>query len=574
MENLVNRKNGYSRLCSPVVAVLILLGSALGSGQSAIADERLNVLHISIDDLNDWIGCLEGHPQVKTPHMDRLAERGVLFRNAHCAVPVCSGSRVANWTGLSPIRTGVLSNGQKLGKALPDAVFLTQDLQAQGYRTLGTGKMLHSEGESRSMVDEYGPGFDKWMPILPDERTIADAELKANEPYVKHAIPRLNITMPMNEMPRDRDRGSDHIDSFDWGPIDRPDGEWTDTLCADWAVEKLGEAHDKPFFLGVGFYRPHQPLWAPKRYHDMYPPESVVLPEAPADDLEDVSKIAQDFGRLALTSGAHETVVKYGQWRKAVSAYLACISYVDAQIGRVLEALDASPYADNTMIVLWSDHGWQLGEKEHWGKFTAWERSTRVPLIISPPKAHSLEGFQAGSEVDRPVSLLDVYPTIVDMLGLGERPRLDGRSLLPLIDDPEADWAHPALSWVGHGTCTVRSERWRYTRYFDGSQELYDLKADPNEWNNLAGKSRYAKVVKRLDAEIPVDENYKHFARYGDYKALVPADGSRLRLYGPGVAMISEKKEVARAHPEIVEKVERYLKENPGAPQRLIVPSF
>ncbi|MGK0239979.1 MAG: arylsulfatase A-like enzyme [Candidatus Pelagisphaera sp.] len=555
------------RSCVGPLLVTALLLAALPINLSAAEKQKPNILYITIDDMNDWVGCLDGHPQVKTPNIDRLAKRGLLFTNAHCVVPACSGSRAANWTGLLPIHNGVYGNGQKLESTMPDAQLLPLDLQAQGYYTMGTGKLLH--GKSNRMLDESGPVYNKWRPILDEELKISKAELNAGGPYVKHEIPRLGITMPLNEMPRDRKRGSSTIDSFDWGVIDRPESEWTDTQSADWAVEKLGQTYDKPFMLGVGFYRPHQPLWAPKKYHDMYPPESIILPEVPDGDLDDVSQTAQDLGRYALTSGAHDTTVENGQWRNAVSAYLACISFVDAQLGKVLDALDASEHANNTMIVLWTDHGWQLGEKEHWGKFTAWERSTRVPLILIPPKNARPTGFKPNRRSHKPVSLLDVYPTVIDVLGLVKRDDLDGHSLLPLLSDPKAEWKHLSMSTVGRGTHTVRHSRWRYTRYFDGSQELYDHKNDPNEWTNLVDDPEHANLVRWLSKQIPEDKTYSNFVRYSDFKAVIPSDGSPLMLYGPKVDMFAEAKDVSKKYPKIASHIKAYLSKNPNAPKHL-----
>lgn len=534
---------------------------------TVFAANRPNILYITIDDLNDWVGVLEGHPQVKTPHIDRLAERGMLFTNAHCVVPACSGSRASNWTGLLPMNTGVYGNGQKLEKENPDARVLPQDLAVQGYYTMGTGKLIH--GKSQAYFDEYGPDYNKWRPIQDEELKITAEELTASDPYVRHEIPRLGITMPLNKMPRDRRPGSSVIDSFDWGVIDRPESEWTDTQSADWAVEKLGNSYDQPFMLAVGFYRPHQPLWAPKKYHDMYPPQSIILPEVWADDLDDLSRTAQDLGRYALTSGRHDTTVENGQWRNAVSAYLACISFVDAQLGKVLDALDNSEHADNTMIVLWSDHGWQLGEKEHWGKFTAWERSTRVPLIIAPAVNDTSGAFNTRKPVRAPVSLLDVYPTVIDMLGLDRRSDLDGQSMVDLMAGETKGWKKGAVSTVGRGTHTVRVWNWRYTRYFDGSEELYNLKTDPHERTNLIDDPAHAKIIKRLAKGIPNDPNYDHFVRYGDFKAVVPADGSPLMLYGPKVEMFAEAKDVSKDYPAIVTHIERYLSRHPNAPKHL-----
>ena len=550
-----------------VVVRTTVLSFVLWGGLRAADKTPPNILYITIDDLNDWVGCLEGHPQVQTPHIDRLAKRGMLFTNAHCVVPACSGTRAANWTGLLPMRNGVYGNGQRLEKTMPNAPLLPLDLQAQGYYTMGTGKLLH--GKSERMLMESGPTYDKWAPIRDDEKDITQAELNAGGPYVKHEIPRLGITMPLNQMPRDRQRGSATIESFDWGVIDRPESEWSDTQSADWAVEKLGQTYDQPFMLAVGFYRPHQPLWAPKKYHDMYPPESVVLPEVLADDLADLSPTAQDLARYALTSGRHDTTVEHGQWRNAVSAYLACISFVDAQLGRILDALDASPHADNTMIVLWSDHGWQLGEKEHWGKFTPWDRSTRVPLIVMPAPNARPPGFSPDTRSAQAVSLLDVYPTVVDLLGVKKRADLDGHSLIPLLSDPAEAWPHAVISTVGRGTHSVRDSRWRYTRYFDGTEELYDHEKDPHEWHNLIGDPAYMGMARRLAAQIPEDPNYDHYVRYHDFKAVVPSNGAPLMLFGPAVEMFAEEDDVAKHHPALVAKIERYLSNHPDAPKHL-----
>ena len=549
-----------------IVLVTIVL---LASVDRANSQEPINILLVTFDDMNDWVGCLDGHPQVQTPHLDRLAARGVLFTNAHCASPVCSGSRAANFTGLLPIHNGVYGNSQKLERTLPNAILLPQDLASQGYHTMGTGKLLH--GNSAHMLHEFGVKHKKFLPITEDEIKILQSEIDAPGPFVQHEIPRLGLTMPLNQMPRDRDPKSNRIDSFDWGPIDAPEEEWTDTMSTNWAIAKLRERHDQPFFLGLGIYRPHQPLWAPKKYHEMYPPDSVELPKVLDDDLNDVGKLARDFGRFPITSGAHKTVVENGQWRNAVSGYLACITFADAQLGRILDELDNSPYANNTMIVAWSDHGWQLGEKEHWGKFTPWQRSTRVPLIIVPPKSAQPTGFQPGSRCERVVSLIDVYPTIIDMLGLRIREDLDGKSLKPLIAAPKLEWDRVVTSTIGRGTHTVRDQRWHYTRYFDGSEELYDFQNDPNEWKNLAGNPNLSSIQSRLRNEIPNDSRFQQFARYGDFKVVVSAQGN-IQVYGPGLEAIKESKDVSKRHPQIVAAVEKYLATHPGADKHIAIP--
>lgn len=545
----------------------IVAASLLFLVTGTFAQGKPNILYVTFDDMNDWVGVLGGHPQIQTPHIDRLAERGVLFTNAHCVVPACSGSRAANWTGLNPVNNQVYGNGQRIERTMPDAVMLPKDLENQGYVTFGTGKLFHGNNEAR--FTEYGPTYNKWWPITSKETKILKSAIQTGGPYVKHYIPRLGITLPLNKMPRDRNKGSTTIESFDWGIIDRPDEEFTDTLCVNYTIEKLNQKYDKPFFLGLGIYRPHQPLWVPKRFHDLYPSESVQLPEIYQGDLRDVPEIAQGFGRYAVTSGSHKTTVEWGQWRNAVSAYMASISYADAQLGRVLEALDASPYADNTLIVVWSDHGWHLGEKEHWGKFTGWEPSTRVPLIIVPPKNAQPQGFKPGTRTNLPVTLLDVYPTVMDVLGAKKRKDLDGHSLVPLLMNPNAEWDHPAITAIGRGTWSIRDSQWRFIQYFDGTRELYDLQNDPEEWRNLVQDKQFTGVVKRLSKHLPVDNNWKHFVRYGEFKAIVPTDGSPILLYGPAESIIYESKDVSKKYPDVVKKIEAYLKENKISRQRV-----
>ena len=292
-------------------------------------------------------------------------------------------------------------------------------------------------------------------------------------------------------------------ESFDWGPFDVPDKEFGDTRITNWAIEKLGKGFEKPFFLGVGYYRPHIPLWAPKRFFDRFKETPASLPPVREDDLADLGPVAKKWAREAVTAGSHATVVKHGQWRAAVEAYLACVSYIDHEVGRLLEALERSGQAERTVILLWSDHGWHLGEKEHWGKWTGWERSTRVPLIIVPPGAG--DGFApAGSRCEQPVGLIDLYPTLVDLCGLDAPAGLDGRSLRPLLRDPGKSTGRVLVTTFDEGNLSARTERWRYLRYQDGSEELYDLVADPNEWSNLAGRPEFGEQLARLRAAATI----------------------------------------------------------------------
>lgn len=277
-----------------------------------------------------------------------------------------------------------------------------------------------------------------------------------------------------------------------------PDSDFGDTQITTWAIDKLKQGFDKPFFLGVGYYRPHIPLFAPKRFFERFENDPGKLPQVKSDDLDDLSDFGRKWAIEADTAGLHATVVKHEQWQAAVEAYLACVAYADHEIGRLLDALDSSPAADNTMIVLWSDHGWHLGEKEHWGKWTGWERSTRVPLIIVPPRRLAKEFAAGGSRCNQPVSLIDLYPTLTDLCDVAAPDKLDGQSLVPLLLDPERATGRTVATMFDEGNTSLRTDRWRYIRYADGCEELYDLQNDPHEWNNVVDSAAHEGMLQNL----------------------------------------------------------------------------
>ena len=467
----------------------------------AHAQQKSNVLFISVDDLNDWIGCLNGHPQALTPNMDRLAKRGVLFANAHCAAPACNPSRAAVFSGQMPERTGVWSNrSESLLKLQPGAKFLTTIFSQSGYHTLGTGKLLHKGGSA--IFNEYYSVSQRWSPfpkkaVLYTKKELPSKSTDNPRHVLKDSLGR-KVVLPLNRMPSDRKPKERDGESFDWGGFDVPDSDFGDTQITDWAIKKLGGDFNKPFFMGIGYYRPHIPLFAPEKYFERFKDNPGRLPSVRQDDLKDLGVTGKKWAREAVTAGSHETVLKYKQWQAAVEAYLACTTYVDYEIGRLLDALDKSGYAGNTHIILWSDHGWHLGEKEHWGKWTGWERSTRVPMIILPAK-NTLKEFRSGGRCEQPVGLIDIFPTLIELCGLKLPKNLDGQSLVPLLIDPEKPTGRVLKTTFDTGNISLRTERWRYLRYADGEQELYDLKADPNEWLNLINDPRHAKVKERFN---------------------------------------------------------------------------
>ena len=481
---------------------LILAGSAgICLAGNVTASDSPNVLFISIDDLNDWIGCLKGHPQALTPNIDRLAARGVLFTNAHCAAPACRPSRAALFSGKLPRQTGVWSNRSKaLLEQHPNAQVISRVFRATGYNTVGCGKLLHQKSAGKAVFEDYFKPEQRWSPLTSSTVRYTDGELPSkgtNDP--KHLVNQSGrdpIILPLNRMPSDRKPGNPGGESFDWGAFDVADETMGDAQITDWAIEQLQQPRDKPLFLGVGYYRPHIPLWAPQRYFDRLEGTAVLLPPTHDADLDDLSDIAKQWALEPVTAGAHSTVLQYGQWREAVKAYLACVTFVDHHVGRLIDALDATQIGRSTIIVLWSDHGWHLGEKQHWGKWTGWERSTRVPLMIVPPKRQA--GEYATGECDQPVSLIDLFPTLTEFCDIEAPDELDGESLVPLLRDPRRSTDRTAVTFFGRGNVTVRTKHWRYIRYADGSEELYDHETDAHEWTNLSARREYENTMRQL----------------------------------------------------------------------------
>lgn len=480
-------------------ALLTVFWSA-NAAQSAAG--KPNVLFIVIDDLNDWVGFLEGHPQVQTPNMDRLAMRGMVFANAHCAAPLCGPSRAAIFSGQQPFHTGIYTNGPNIRKLHPNKVLLPQYFAGHGYRTFGTGKLLHHR--SPELYDEHFGTEQRWSPFA-NRRDVAylpdDLARKRNDPRHTVRLGDREIVLPLNRMPSDRNPAGPGAESFDWGPFDVEDDEMGDGKITTWAIQQLQHESDKPFFLGVGYYRPHIPLWAPRKYFHRYPEQSIILPKVLKTDLNDLGGIARKWAIEPVTAGAHRTVMEHKQWKAAVAAYLACVSFVDAQIGRLLDALENSPHSDDTVVVLFSDHGWHLGEKQHWGKWTGWERATRVPLVIVPARKDG-SSYRTGTVCHQPVGLIDLYPTLIELCGLPARDDLDGESLVGSLKDP-ARRTEPEVSTFDDKNYSVGDARWRFIRYRDGSEELYDHDADPHEWHNLAGDARYNDMRRMLANRLP-----------------------------------------------------------------------
>lgn len=444
-----------------VAALLIMaLAPGLRANDDSAQGKRPNVLFLAVDDLNDWIGCLGGNRQGVSPHIDRLASRSVLFHRSYCAAPACNPSRAALLTGIRPWTSGVYLNPQPWRPAMPEAVTLPQLFRQHGYHVVGGGKIYHGSYPDPQSWDSY---------------------------FKKKADPR-----PARKVANDkRSRAGGIV----WGVLDVQDQDMNDYQVASWACKYLDKKHDKPFFLACGIYRPHMPWQVPRKYYEMFPLETIELPKAPTDDLSDVPTAGV---KMARPQGDHATILKTGNWKRAVQAYLASIAFADAQVGRVLKALDASDYADNTIVILWGDHGWHLGEKQHWRKFSLWEEAARAPLMISAPGVTKPNGH-----CYRTVDFMDIYPTLADLCNLPVGEHLAGDSLRMLLQNPNARWERPAITTHGRGNHAVRSERYRYIRYADGSEELYDHQTDDMEWKNLANDPAHASVKAELIKWLP-----------------------------------------------------------------------
>lgn len=451
--------------------VLSLLAACLAP--PALAQEpsggRPNVLFIAVDDMNCDLGCY-GHELVKSPNIDRLAARGVRFDRAYCQYPLCSPSRSSLMTGKRPDAIGIYDLKTHFRDAHPDVVTLPQLFQKNGYFVARVGKIYHYGNPG----DIGTPGLDdppSWqLAINPAGRD------KAEEHLVTNDTPKRGL-------------GS----SLAYLEAEGTDEEQTDGLVATAAISLMERHKDEPFFVAAGFYRPHTPYIAPKKYFDLYPLEKITVPSVSRSDVANVPPPALESTKPWPWFGATED-----EAQKSKQAYYAAISFVDAQVGRLLDAVDRLGLAEKTVIVFWSDHGYFLGEKGLWMKQSNFERVARVPLLIAAP------GQMVGGVSPRPVEFIDMYPTLADLCRLDAPAGLDGATLRPLLKDPNAAWDRPAYTQTHRGKLrgySVRTERWRYTEWGENGSagvELYDHDADPNENTNLARNPRHAETIAQL----------------------------------------------------------------------------
>lgn len=440
-----------------VIGTLIVtsVSSVMAAEEAA---QQPNVLFIAVDDLNSWVGHLQRNPQTKTPHLDRLAAMGVTFTNANCAAPACNPSRAALMSGRRPSTTGCYDNGQEWSPVVPKSKTLTTQFLKAGYNVYGAGKIYHGSQHREGEWTEY---FSKKSPKLTLDKTAKN----------------------------------DGVGGIKFGPLSNPDRDMPDHQVVDYALEKLGQKHDKPFFLAVGLVKPHMPWSVPLSHFEKFPLESIQLPPHQKNDLDDVPNSGV---KMAKPDGDHAKMLQSGRWNEAVQAYLATIHFTDTQVGRLIDGLEDSQFKNNTIVVLWGDHGWHLGEKEHWRKFALWEEACRAPLIwVAPGEA------KQGAVCQRPVDFMTIYPTLCDLAAIKIPAHVEGQSIKSLLADPDQAWEKPAVTTFHRNNHSLRTEQYRYIRYADGSEELYDHDADPYEWKNLAKDSQYDEIKQSFQQYLP-----------------------------------------------------------------------
>lgn len=503
------------RIISGLLLVMLSFGIS--------AQDKPNVLMIVLDDLNNYIGAMQGHPQAKTPNIDKLAQEGVLFSNAHSNVPICMPSRASFMNGISPVTSGNWGFVNWLkNETLINSKSLPEYVRDNGYKAYQTGKVFHNT--KKGVWDEMGVIADYGPMAYNGEK----AALHPSCPEAMGALGPLDATFASladvpDVAPTETTSGYTGWYNTHWktnSPFlyenESKRDKLTDEKSADWFVQKIKllEDHNNtdPFFISVGFIRPHTPLVVPQKYFDMFPLESVQIPVLKDNDKSD-TKLAENTdkelrGRTAFRTLTSSYSSKEKALQKYLQAYLASVAFADEMVGRVINALDESEFKDNTMVVLFSDHGYNLGQKDYLFKYALWEESTHVPLIIR----HSGFKKNAGATVEHPVSLVDIYPTIKDLCDLKgstlineKGAELDGYSLKPFLEDPStAEWEGPEMalsiisSWKSKKAAeqhlSVRSKDFRYILYRNGAEEFYDHRKDKYEWDNVADDRAYKKL--------------------------------------------------------------------------------
>jgi arylsulfatase A-like enzyme len=445
-----------------------------------------NVIFIAIDDMNNWIGANGG--QAITPNIDALAAKGINFTNAHCVTPACNPSRTAIMTGQRPETTGQFENAGNFrnnagGK---ERTTLGQFLQSKGFETVAAGKVFHFPAGRAASPNPISD------PISWSFQNKSETGISGDKQYLDEKNQAKWLEGALRKDFDTRKEPSYLSHSGVWGIANEPkeaSGDWKNArFCADY----LQKQHNKPFFLACGISRPHAPLIAPKEYFDMYPLDKIKMHELPENDMQDIPDIA----KTNFSSEFTKLVRQKGELKNAVQAYLACMSFADACVGEVLKSLENSPYRDNTIVVFWSDHGWQLGHKNRWEKYSLWHQATNAPFIVYVPN-------QKGGVCNEAVSYLDIFPTLLDLMGFKKPDFLEGDSFSKQVKTPNKKRKIPAVITYPKGSHAVVLGDWHYIHYLDGSEELYNHKTDPNEYKNIALNSENKALIEKLKQHLP-----------------------------------------------------------------------
>lgn len=445
-----------------------------------------NVIFFSLDDMNDFVNPL-GYSQAKTPNMDRLAKMGTLFTNAHAPAPYCAPSRTAIWTGLQASTTGCYTH-EVYFYDYPTLVPMNKAFQQAGYKTYAAGKLYHHRA---GYIDQSG--WDEYY-----VRNEAVKKIGYEMGYWGEDLP-LPKPYPYSPFFHNSDKKINGGKFMEWGPIEGDDvSKLMGIKRTKWVCDQLKKKHKDPFFLALGLYSPHYPNYAPKKYFDMYDLDEIELPIRKENDYDDLPEHVKK--RMIGRDKLRQRLVKIGAYKKAVRGYLAAVSYADALLGEVLDALESSEYKDNTIVMLWSDQGYHLGEKGYWGKHTLWSETSRVPFIVAGPS------IPKNKQVKNTVGLIDIYPTFAELCNLPKQHNLDGESLVPLLkESPKETKRNLLIPSHNRGDYSIVSENYRYISYKKGGEEFYDLKKDPNEWDNLAGDEKYRSIIEEMKKEaMPV----------------------------------------------------------------------
>lgn len=451
---------------------------------SLYAQKQPNVLFIAIDDINDWVEPLKGNTQSITPNMDRFCKNGAMvFNNAVCPAPICGPSRSAILSGFMPNRSGVYGNATNMiySELVKENATLPEYFSKYGYHSLSNGKIFHKH------ATEHGVDFGHW----------AFNEHARARRYNKDVADKNYITSckagVINGETKAEYNGKGKLS---WGPTVDSFEETVDYKVADWAKGQLQKDFDKPFFMAVGFIKPHLPWYVPKEFFDKFNLNDIKEPIVNEEDLKDI--VNSKGQPIHKPSPEYKWIKKHGLEKEVTRAYLANISYVDACLGIVLKALEESEYADNTIVVIWGDHGWHLGEKLRYLKNTLWSEAVKPPLFVRLPK------MKKTLYCDSPVNLVDLYPTLVSLCGLPEKTNIDGHDFSSLLNRPKSDWKYPGITVSTQGT-SVLTKKWHYINNLSGAEELYNLEKDPMEWNNLALNNKYKKIIEELKQWVPKD---------------------------------------------------------------------